>query len=109
MMSPLWLVSKMYAKQEKIDRYAVVLLAVVTVKLSIRRWAVKGSIAAHGPRHQVDLVQRIGDKATNPMPQIFSVDSVWQQRRFLLTRALSCMCSVCLFLCLVALLHTVRL
>ena len=40
MMSPLWLVSKMYAKQEKIDRYAVVSLAVVTVKLSIRRWAV---------------------------------------------------------------------
>ena len=40
MMSPLWLVSKMHAKQEKIDRYAVVLLAVVTVKLSIRRWAV---------------------------------------------------------------------
>ena len=69
----------------------------------------KGSIAAHGPRRQVDLVQRIGDKATNPMPQIFSVDSVRQQRRFLLTRALTCMCSVCLFLCLVALLHTVRL
>ena len=43
------------------------------------------------------------------MPQIFSVDSVRQQRRFLLTRALSFMCSVCLFLCVVAFVYSMCL